>query len=192
MVTMPSSDLSVTSETLNSFRWFEHLGVIADLDKAITAQQQATRFASGDHSQKPGYLSNLGTSFLHQFECLGEVVGLDEAITVQQQAVRLTPDGHHDKAAHLNNLGKSFRARLMYHYDNATFAQVINAYSQSTNSSSRPPSHRFSAVRVWAMHCFLDHSNETLDAYSTLIDLLSAELLSNGTKTFLQYMQVTP
>jgi hypothetical protein len=93
-------------------------------------------------------------------------------ITVKQQAVCLTPDGHHEKPAILNNLGESLRARLSHHHDDATFAHAISAYSQSAKSSSGLPSRRFTAARMWTTLCFSVHSNETIDAYSALIDLL--------------------
>ena len=48
----------------NSFQSrFERLGDIADLDEAITAQQQAVRLTPDGHPDKPAYLNNLGTSF---------------------------------------------------------------------------------------------------------------------------------
>jgi hypothetical protein len=85
---------------------------------------------------------------------------------------RPSVSGHSDKPARLNNLGNSFRARLSRDHNDATFAQAISTYSQSAKSSSGPPSHRFTAARIWATLCFSIHSSETIDAYSALIDLL--------------------
>jgi tetratricopeptide (TPR) repeat protein len=152
--------------------WFKYLGNIADLDKAIMPQLQAVHLTPEGHPDKPRYLSNLGATFLYRFEHQGDIADLDKAITAQQQAVSLIPDSHHGKPNILNILGNSFRARLNHHPDDATFAQAIGAYSQSAKSSSGPPFDRFRAARIWATLCFSVHSNETIDAYSVLIDLL--------------------
>jgi hypothetical protein len=119
-------------------------------------------------------LTSLGVSitFRSRFKRLGDIADLDQAITVKQQAAHLTPGGHRDKSMCLNNLGISLCARLSHHYDDATFAQATSTFSQSAKSSSSPPSHRFAAARMWAASCFPIRSNETIDAYSTLIDLL--------------------
>ena len=112
------------------------------------------------------------SSILHRFERLSDIADLDEAIMTQQQAVRLTPDGHPDRPRRLNNLGDSFHAQHSHRPDDATFAQMISNYSQSAKSSSGPSFIRFEAARIWATLCFSAHSNETLDAYLTLVDLL--------------------
>ena len=157
----------------NSFRCrFERLGDIADLDEAITAQQQAIRLTLDGHPDKPGLFNDLGTPFLRRFERLGDIIDLNEAITAQQQAVHLTPDGHAHKPAILSNLGGSLRTRLSAHPDDATFDQAVSAYSQSAKSSSGTPSVRLTAARMWATLCFPAHPDETVDAYSALIDLL--------------------
>ena len=157
----------------NSFlRRFGRLDDITDLDEAMTTHQQAVRLIPDDHPRKPVCLSNLGISFQRRFTYLGDIADLDKAITAQKQAVRLTPDGHPDKPGRLNNLGDSFRAQLHHYPDDATLAQAIDAYSQSARASSGPPADRFAAARTWATLCFLVHSNETIDAYSALIDLL--------------------
>jgi hypothetical protein len=103
---------------------------------------------------------------------LGDLVDRDKAITVKQQAVHLTPDGHADKSQRLNILGHSLECRIRHQPDDATLAQAISSYSQSAKSTSGPPFHRFEAAYKWATLCFSFHSNETLDAYSFLTDLL--------------------
>jgi hypothetical protein len=121
---------------------------------------------------KPGCLNNLRNSFQSQFEHLGDIANLNEAITAQQQAVSLTPDGHPHNPGFLNNLRKSFCAQFHHHHDDATFAQAINTYSQSAQSSCGPPPYCFTATCMWATLCILVRSNETIDTYSTIINLL--------------------
>ena len=151
---------------------FDRLGDVANLDNAITAQGQAVRLTPEGHPYKPARLNNLGSSFLRRFQHLGDIADVDEAISAHQQAIRLTPDGHRNKSTYLNSLGTAFYAQLNHHPDEAAFAQAVSAFSQSAKSSSGPPSHRFMGARMWSTLCFLGHSSETLDAYSTLFDLL--------------------
>jgi hypothetical protein len=115
---------------------------------------------------------NISITFQNWYERLGSIADLNEAITAQQQAIHLTPDVHSDKPTYLKNLGSTFRAQLALRPDDATFAQVISTYSQSAKSSSGSPNVRFTAAHMWATLCFSVHSNETLDAYSTLVNLL--------------------
>jgi hypothetical protein len=87
---------------------FKRLGDIANLDEAITAQQQAVR-------PQMVTLTSLHASitFLRRFEQWAEIADLDEAITTQQQAPHLTPDGYHDKPQILNNLSVLGLATIM-------------------------------------------------------------------------------
>ena len=96
-----------------SFRHkFERLGDVADLNEAISAQQQALHLTPDDDPHQPMHLHNLGHSFQSRFERLGDLVNLDEAITAQRQAVRLTPDDHPDRPEFLDSLGGSLFSRF--------------------------------------------------------------------------------
>ena len=150
----------------------QHLGDLADLDEATAAQQQVVHLTSDGHLNKPRYLNNLGKAFLCRFERLGDIADLDDAITTEQQAVHLTPDGHPHQSMYLNDLGSAFCAQLAHHPDNVTLGQAISTYSRSARSISGSPSVRFTAAHMWATLCSSDHSNETFDAYSTLLELL--------------------
>ena len=153
-------------------RRVECLGNVADLDEAIKSHQLAVRLIPDGHPDKPEYLNNLSVSLRSQFECLGDIVHLDDAIMAQQHAVRLTPDGHPRKPARLSSLGMCFLTRLKRHHDDATVAQATSSFSQSAKSSSGRPSTRFMSARRWAALCSQFRSDGTLNAYSTLIDLI--------------------
>jgi hypothetical protein len=102
MITPTRLDVSIPFQNR-----FTRLGNLADLDEAITAQQQAVRLTPDDHPAKLGRLNSLGISFRSRFRRQGNLVDLNEAIMAQQQAVCLTPDDHPDKPGRLNNLPKS-------------------------------------------------------------------------------------
>jgi len=170
MATPTSLLISIISESASAISL--SIWATSHLDEAITTQQRAVSLTPDGHPDKPQCLINLGTSFRNRFERLGDRVDLDEAITAQQEAVHLTPDGHPHKLIYLNNLGISLLARFEFQPDDATFARAVSTYAQSAKSSSGPPSQRFSAANQWASLCFSVHSQETLDAYSTLFTLL--------------------
>ena len=151
---------------------FELLGNLADVDEAITAQQQAVLSTPDGHLDKAMYINNLGTTFGSRFQSLGNLADLDLAITALQQAIHLTPDDDPRKPGHLNNLGASFQLQLRHRPDDVALARAISTYSQSAQSVSGPSSLRFDAACEWASLCFSTRSHATLDAYSTLVDLL--------------------
>ena len=82
------------------------------------------------------------------------------------------PDGSPQKPGYLNNIGGSLRIRLGLQPDDATLAQAISIYSESAKLAYGLPFLRFVAACEWADLCFSTGSRATLDAYSTLVDLL--------------------
>jgi hypothetical protein len=166
-VTLTSLDILLISETIS----FISLSVWVTLPTS-TQRSRLSNKLSASLQMVTLTSPHVSVTLRCQFERLGDIANIDEAITAQQQAVRCTPDGHYDKPRFLNNLGASFCSRLIHHHDDTTFAQAIDTYSQSAKSLSGPPSRSFAAARIWATLCFSVHSNETIDAYSALIDLL--------------------
>jgi len=173
----------ITDDGINKPLILSHLGILlrvrfddagrqVDINEAIMVQRQAIRLTPDGHLDLPSRLNNLGVSLKSRFDRLADLVDLDEAITVTRQAIQLIADGHPRKPALLSNLGRSFHTRLAHQPDDATLAQAIGTYSQSAMSPSGPPIHRFNAARNWASLCFSSRSHETLDAYSTLVELL--------------------
>lgn len=73
---------------------FQRLGVVKDLSKAIGLQHQAISRIENAHIYKPGWLGNIGSSYLDRFECLGKLDDINRAINYSIQAVSFTCDGH--------------------------------------------------------------------------------------------------
>jgi len=151
---------------------FKHLGQVGDVKEAIEAPKLALRLAPSGHPDKPMYFNNLGLSFHSRFEHLTNIADIDEAITAQQQAVHLTPDNHPQKTTCLCNLGDFLSSRWTTQHDGTALAEAIATYSQSSQSLSGPPSERFRSARSWATLCYMGHSNDIIEAYSTIINLL--------------------
>ena len=76
-----------------------------DLDRAITAIEQAVTSTADNHPDRVMYLNNLGNVLQSRFERTGSMDDLNRAITTNEQAVESTPDDHPDRAMYLNNLG---------------------------------------------------------------------------------------
>src|ERR1700722_13076998 len=87
---------------------FKHAGQLDDVEKAISAHEDAVRLTPDGDADKPRRLLNLGNSFSRRFEHLGQLDDVEKAISAQEDAVRLTPDGHANKPPCLTNLGNSF------------------------------------------------------------------------------------
>ena len=62
---------------------------MVDIEKVISAQEQAVDLIPEGHAGRPTYLSNLGVSFMHCFNHTGEMADIGKAISVQEQAVDL-------------------------------------------------------------------------------------------------------
>ncbi|KAJ7084120.1 CHAT domain-containing protein [Mycena epipterygia] len=75
-------------------------------------KEDAVQLTPDGYCDKPGRLSNLGSSLLGRFEQLGDLSDLNKSIMMNKEAVQLTPDGHPDKPAMLNNLGSSLLGRF--------------------------------------------------------------------------------
>ena len=103
-------DLGSTSVRL--WEQFQAKGELTDLENAISIQQKVVELTDDGHPDKPGRLSNLGSSQGTCFGHLSELADLENAISNQQKAVELTDDGHPDKPDRLLNLGNSQQTRF--------------------------------------------------------------------------------
>ncbi|CCM00043.1 uncharacterized protein FIBRA_02069 [Fibroporia radiculosa] len=91
---------------------FERRGNLANIDRAISVEEDAVRLTPHDHPDKPRYLSSLGTALLTRFERLGNLADIDRAISVEEDAARLPPHDHPDKPRYLNNVGTALLNRF--------------------------------------------------------------------------------
>ena len=119
---------------------FGHMGDVADIDEAITAQQQTVSLVPDGHPGTPTYLNNLGESFRTRFHHLGDI-DLDQAITSQQRAVRLTPDGH--LSITLGNASE---------VGSSAWATLLILTKPSRLSKDRSPHHRWSPFQTYVPH----------------------------------------
>jgi tetratricopeptide (TPR) repeat protein len=110
---------------------FGQLGVLADLDGAITAQRHAVELMLDSHPEKPTYLNNLGVTLDTRFERFGEVEIIDEAIGVKSCAVSLMPDDHPMKPHFLTTLGKSFEARFHHLSELSDLEHAISVHRRA-------------------------------------------------------------
>ena len=146
------------------------------------ARQQAVRLTPNGHPDKPVCLHNLGTSFMCRFELLGDIADLDEAIAAQQQAFHLTPYGHRNTSMYLNSLGTALLARSLHDdSDGVTLLKLL--------AITRYPSSSHLALHLSALQqptCGLISAFQS--SIFSLMSFGSAELWSNGTKTFPQWV----
>jgi hypothetical protein len=91
---------------------FEQKGIVDDINKSISALEDAVSLTPDGRPDKPCSLNNLGSSLLGRFERLGDLNDLNTSVSVKEDAVRLTPDGHPAKPLSLNNLGNSLLRRF--------------------------------------------------------------------------------
>jgi tetratricopeptide (TPR) repeat protein len=117
---------------------FEHLGEVADIDCAISNQEDAVQCTPDDHVDKAGRQTDLGNSYLRRFQHLGDIVDIDRAISSHGDAARCTPDDHPDKAGCLNCLGNSFATRFGRLGE---VADIDSAISNHESAVGRTPDH---------------------------------------------------
>ena len=111
MAGQPDRPELLSSLGASFFRRFEHLDDIADLDKAITVNQEAVLLAPYDMAILTS-MDVLITSEPLSFISLGVWASLNESITARQEVIRLSPDGHPYMPGFLNNLGLSLLCRF--------------------------------------------------------------------------------
>ncbi|KAH8810253.1 CHAT domain-containing protein [Flagelloscypha sp. PMI_526] len=97
---------------VSAWERFDAEGRVEDIDTAVENLRRAVELTPNSHPDKPGRLSNLGSSHLARFDRLGEVADIEKAIESQLSAVELTPKGHPDRPGVLTNLGNSHLARF--------------------------------------------------------------------------------
>jgi len=121
----------------------------------------------------PSRLNNLGNSLLGRFERTGDLADVANAISALQSAVQLTPNGHADKPSWLNNLGNSLLGRFKRTGDFSDTIAATSNYRQSATHMSGSPSVRLTAAQLWA-HLSASHNpSDSLEAYDTVVNLLS-------------------
>ena len=112
------------------FSRFERLGDSADIDRSITAREDAVRIAPDNHPEKHVYLNNLGNALLNRFKQHRSPLDIDNAIQFSKEAVRLAPQNP-NKAASLNIVGKAFFYRFKDHKEVVDITESINAFEEA-------------------------------------------------------------
>lgn len=102
----------------------------APIDRAISAHDRAVNLTPDDHSDKPGSLNNLGSSFGQRCEHSGNLIDCDKAISALMD---FTPDDHADKPGYLNNLDNSFLCRSDCSSDLADIDKAISTNERAVN-----------------------------------------------------------
>jgi hypothetical protein len=130
------------------------------------------RLTPEGHAVKPGYLYNLGNSFLCRFERSGYLSDIDEAISFHKDAIRRTPEGHAEKPGYLNNLGNSFLRRFESSEDIDDFGEAVGQFRLFATSLAGPPLDRFYAAIRWARLSSANNPVSSLEGYLVAINLL--------------------
>jgi hypothetical protein len=81
---------------------------LTDISEAILYHQKALHLTPEGHADMPGYLYNLGNSFLYRFKRTGNLTDMSDAISFQQRAVHLTPEDHADMPSCLTTFRNCF------------------------------------------------------------------------------------
>jgi len=167
---MPSRLNNLGSSLLGRF---ERTGDLADIANAISALQRAVQLTPDDHADMPSWLSSLGNSLLRRFERTGDFADIANAISAHQRAVQLTPDGHAHMPSRLNNLGSSLLGRFERTGDFSDAIAATSNYRQSATHKSGHPSVRLAAAQHWARLSASHNPSDSLEAYDTVVNLLS-------------------
>ena len=85
--------------------WYKRRGSINNLDRGITASEQALKSTPIHHTNRAISLNNLGSGLLGRYKLKGSLEDLNEAISILQLAVEARETDHPDSARALNNLG---------------------------------------------------------------------------------------
>ncbi|KAJ7140769.1 CHAT domain-containing protein [Mycena epipterygia] len=86
------------------FNRFKSMGVVNDIELAITYQREAISLLPIWNPQHVSCLENLAIILSIRFQHLGQIKDLEEAIEIHRKTVALLPVGHPDRASSLNNL----------------------------------------------------------------------------------------
>lgn len=135
--------MKVAEDLIAEERQIQHNSILVDVEKAISAAEQAVHITPDDHVAKPGYLTDLGIFFKRRFEYSGAFIDIDKAISAQEQAIKLIPDENSAKPGYLNSLGSFFLNRFhlsgdLAHMNMAISAQE-NAVCLTPNSNIKKP-----------------------------------------------------
>ncbi|CCL99057.1 uncharacterized protein FIBRA_01068 [Fibroporia radiculosa] len=90
---------------------YERLGDLSDLNRSISANEDAVRLTPEGHPDKSHHLEVLGNLLFTRSERAGDLADLDRSILVMEDAVRLTPRDHPERSNRLINLTKSYWTR---------------------------------------------------------------------------------
>jgi tetratricopeptide (TPR) repeat protein len=110
---------------------FEHSRELDDIEKVISAYEDAVHLTPDSHAVKPRRLNILGYSVMRRFERSGNLVDIDKAISAHEQALRLTPNGHPDKADCLNSIGQASLCRFNHSRKLVDIDNAVSAHNQA-------------------------------------------------------------
>ncbi|KIY68278.1 hypothetical protein CYLTODRAFT_374646 [Cylindrobasidium torrendii FP15055 ss-10] len=110
---------------------FDHAGKLEDIDKSVTAHQQAVKL-SESHPSHLIFLANYGDSLCCRFESTGHIADLENAIHAHRRAVDLTTPDDQLLPWRLGCLGRSLRNK----FDHLGHVQDIDAAIEASQRAA--------------------------------------------------------
>ncbi|KAF8870436.1 CHAT domain-containing protein, partial [Gymnopilus junonius] len=152
---------------------FSRRSNLADLAEGISSIQKAIQIAPGQYQNMSIFLSNLAVSLQMRFDHTGDLDDSSQAISSLKEAVRLTPNGHPDMIGRLTNLGLFFEHRFEETTDFDDINTAISTFRDAATNYAGSPADRYQAAKKWVETSELFDESQSLEAYRTLIPLIS-------------------
>jgi len=113
-------------------RRIQRSSILLDVDKAISAIEQAVHLTPDDHASKPGHLGNLGTSFKAPLRTLWRPHRYRQGnLCSGNGPFTLLPMDMLPRPSHLSNLGIFFKHRFAHSGQLVDIDNTINAQEQA-------------------------------------------------------------
>ena len=146
---------------------------VADLHRSVSIQENALSLTPPDHPERRSCLIGLGTALQLRFQQLGDIADIDQSILLIEDSVQCTQDNDPAKSRRLMYLGNSFLERFKRLNHRNDLDNAIMQFRRVAQSSTSPPSVQFNGAVTWARLVLRDDASLALNAYTTVIGLLS-------------------
>jgi tetratricopeptide (TPR) repeat protein len=152
---------------------FQQTRDLSELSEAVSTARQAVLLTPEGDKNMYTVLNLLASALLTRFQQTKDLDDSSDAISVYEKLIGLIPEGHPHMPAVLLNQGRSLLDHIVHTRDITEVGTAVSKMRLAATSSTGSPSLRLAAARFWATFSQSVDPAEALNAWTTIIQLLS-------------------
>ncbi|KAG2134118.1 CHAT domain-containing protein [Suillus clintonianus] len=159
------------------------LYVIEDLNEAIDLYRESLRARPLDHPERHVHLYNLSSALCSRFTQIRKNEDVEEAIRLCQESLVVLPLLHPDRYFSLAWLQEAYLSRYQVQHNPADLSLAVENYRLASRHPTQGFPQRIIQACNWTITAEQHGDGSSLEAYSTIFELLDAHLGTRSSAT---------